>query len=40
MLTTLADTLTPVFAQQYVYIGGGFLTLVLIIVVIVFMVRR
>lgn len=39
MLTTFAQTLTPVFGY-YIYIGGGVLTLVLIIVVILFLVRR
>lgn len=39
MLTNFMQNLTPVFGY-YIYIGGGFLTLVLIILVILFLVRR
>ena len=39
MLTALANTLTPLFGS-YVYIGGGFLTLVIIVVVVLFLLRR
>lgn len=39
MLTNLVQTFTPVFGY-YIYIGGGFLTLVLIILVILFLLRR
>ena len=39
MLTTLATTITPVLGQ-YVYIGGGLLGTVLIVLLIVFLIRR
>jgi hypothetical protein len=39
MLTTFANSFAPIFAD-YVYIGGGFLTLVIIILVVLFFVRR
>jgi hypothetical protein len=39
MLTTFANSFAPIFAN-YVYIGGGFFTLVLIILVVLFLVRR
>ena len=39
MSTTLANTLTPVLAD-YVYVGGGLLTLVIVVLVIVFLARR
>ena len=39
MLTAFANTLTPVLGS-YVYIGGGFLTLVIIVVVVLFLLRR
>ena len=39
MLTNFAQTMTPIFGS-YVYIGGGVLTLVLIILVVLFLVRR
>ena len=39
MLSTFAQTATPLFGQ-YIYVGGGFLTLVIIVLVILFLVRR
>ena len=39
MFTTFANTLSPVFGS-YIYIGGGFLTLVIIVLVVLFLVRR
>ena len=39
MFTTFANTLTPVFGD-YIYIGGGVLTLVIIVLVVLFLVRR
>ena len=39
MLTTFAKILTPVFAD-YLYIGGGALTLVIVILVVLFLFRR
>lgn len=39
MLTTFANSITPIFAN-YVYIGGGFFTLVIIILVVLLLVRR
>jgi hypothetical protein len=39
MFTTLANTLTPVFGE-YIYVGGGLLTLVVVVLVILFVARR
>lgn len=39
MLTTFAQTLNPVFGY-YIYIGGGVLTLVVIILLVLFLFRR
>jgi hypothetical protein len=39
MLTNFVQTLTPIFGY-YIYIGGGVLTLVLIILVVLFVLRR
>jgi hypothetical protein len=39
MFPTFANTLTPIFAA-YIYIGGGLLTLVVIVLVVLFLVRR
>ena len=39
MLTNFVQTLTPIFGD-YIYIGGGVLTLVLIILVVLFVLRR
>jgi hypothetical protein len=39
MSTTFADAVTPVFGS-YIYVGGGLLTLVVVVLVIVFLARR
>jgi len=39
MLATFANTLIPIFGE-YIYIGGGLLTLVLVVLVILYLVRR
>ena len=39
MFTTFASIITPILGA-YIYIGGGVLTLVLIILVVVFVARR
>lgn len=39
MFTTFANTFTPILGD-YVYIGGGFLTLVVVVLVVLFLVRR
>ena len=39
MLTTFGNTLTPIFGD-YIYVGGGLLTLVVIVVLVLFVVRR
>jgi len=39
MVTTFANSIAPIFAN-YVYIGGGFLTLVVIVLVVLLLVRR
>lgn len=39
MLTTFANILTPIFGD-YIYVGGGVVTLVIIILVVLFLVRR
>jgi hypothetical protein len=39
MLANFAQTLAPIFGY-YIYIGGGVLTLVLIILVVLFVLRR
>ena len=39
MFATFANTLTPIFGD-YIYVGGGLLTLVLVVLVILFLVRR
>jgi hypothetical protein len=39
MFTTFANAIAPIFGD-YVYIGGGFLTLVIIVLVVLFLVRR
>jgi len=39
MLTTLATTITPVLGQ-YVYIGGGLLGTIIIVLVVLWLVRR
>ena len=39
MLTTFANTISPIFGD-YVYVGGGLLTLVVIVLLVVLLVRR
>jgi hypothetical protein len=39
MLTNFVQSFTPIFGY-YIYIGGGVLTLVLIILVVLFVLRR
>ena len=39
MLTAFANTITPIFAN-YIYIGGGFVTLVVIVLVVLLLLRR
>lgn len=39
MPTTFANTLTPIFGD-YIHVGGGLLTLVVIVVLVLFVVRR
>ena len=39
MLTNFLQTLTPIFGY-YIYIGGGLLTLVIIVLVVLFLLRR
>jgi len=40
MFTALANAFTPVFADSYYYWGGGGLGTILVIVLIVYLVRR
>jgi hypothetical protein len=39
MLANLTNSLTPLFAD-YVYIGGGLLTLVVVVLIVLFLLRR
>jgi hypothetical protein len=39
MFTNFANALTPIFGD-YIYVGGGLLTLILVVLVILFLVRR
>ena len=39
MFTTFANTLAPVFGD-YIYVGGGLLTLVVVVLLVLFVVRR
>ena len=39
MFTTFANTFAPVFGD-YIYVGGGVVTLVIIVLVVLFLVRR
>jgi hypothetical protein len=39
MLTNFVQNFTPIFGD-YIYIGGGVLTLVIIILVVLFVLRR
>jgi len=39
MFTTLASIITPILGD-YIYVGGGVVTLVIIVLVVLFLVRR
>ena len=39
MFTTFANTIAPIFGD-YVYVGGGLLTLVVIVLLVLFVARR
>jgi len=39
MFASFANTLAPIFGD-YVYVGGGLLTLVVIVLVVLFVARR
>jgi len=39
MRTTIMNAIAPVMAD-YVYIGGGVLTLIIIVLIVLFLVRR
>ena len=39
MLTAFANSITPIFGD-YIYVGSGLLTLIVIVVLVVFLVRR
>jgi hypothetical protein len=39
MFTTFANNLNPIFGE-YIYVGGGVLTLVLVVLVVLFLLRR
>ena len=39
MFTDFTNTLTPLFGD-YIYVGGGLLTLVVVILVVLFVARR
>ena len=39
MFTSFANTIAPIFGD-YVYVGGGLLTLVVVILVVLFVARR
>ena len=39
VLTTIATTITPLLGE-YIYVGGGLLTLVIIVLVVMFVLRR
>lgn len=39
MLTTLAKAFTPVLGS-YIYVGGGLLTLVVVVLLVLFLARR
>ena len=39
MLTTFTNSITPIFGE-YLYVGGGLLTLIVIVVLVLFLVRR
>jgi hypothetical protein len=39
MFTNPANTIAPIFGD-YIYVGGGLLTLVVVVLVVVFVARR
>jgi hypothetical protein len=39
MFTTFANTIAPVFGD-YIYVGGGLLTLVVIVLLVLYVARR
>ena len=39
MFTSFANSLSPIFGD-YIYVGGGLLTLVIVVVLVLFLVRR
>ena len=39
MLTTFVNTLAPVFGD-YIYLGGGLVTLVVVVLLVLFVLRR
>ena len=39
MFTTFANSLSPIFGD-YIYVGGGLLTLVIVVLVVLFVARR
>ena len=39
MLTSFTNSITPLFGE-YLYVGGGLLTLIVIVLLVVFLVRR
>lgn len=39
MLTTFVNTLIPVFGD-YIYLGGGLVTLVVVVLLVLFVLRR
>jgi hypothetical protein len=39
MSTTFSDAVTPVFGS-YIYVGGGLLTLVVVVLLVLFLARR
>jgi|WetSurMetagenome_2_1015567.scaffolds.fasta_scaffold2569414_1 hypothetical protein len=39
MFTTFANAIAPIFGD-YIYVGGGLLTLVVIVLVVLFVLRR
>ena len=39
MFTSFANTLTPIFGD-YIYVGGGLLTLIVIVLLVLFVARR
>ena len=39
MFTSFANTLSPIFGD-YIYVGGGLLTLIVVILLVLFVARR